>query len=97
MGTDLFIVVMADAFCGPCPYDSVAVVSLNRLSPAFVNWPRRESGGTLKCGQGGQELTRMRNSAVLPFYMRCSYCCCFSCVRVYIAISVIDNLTKYKL
>ena len=25
--------------------------------------------GTLK---GGQELTRMRNSAVLPLYMRCS-------------------------
>ena len=39
--------------------------------------------GTLKGGQvkGGKELRRMCNSAVLPFYMHCSYCCYFSCVR----------------
>ena len=57
-------------------------------------------GGHVKGGQGGfsgQELTRMRNSALLPFYTRCSYCCCFAFVlaseamrafmRMYIVLS----------
>ena len=61
-------------------------------------------GGTLKGGhvKGRQELrglTRVCNNAVLPFYMHCSYYCCFSCmhvcVRAYIVI-FINSLKNIK-
>ena len=67
----------------------------------LLRWPVGGLGG-----QGGHELTRMRNSAVLPFYMRCSYCCCFAFVlasdamrafmRMYIVMSFINILTNIK-
>ena len=66
-------------------------------------------GYTLKGGQGrqgGQELTRMRNSALLPFYICCSSCCCFAFVlasdamhafmRIYIVMYFINSLTHIK-
>ena len=71
------------------------------------------SRGTLKGRhiKGEQELTRMRNSVMFPFYMRCSYCCfafvrtcvraymraCVrTCVRVYIVMYFINSVTNIK-